>query len=617
MNMAFSTSTPIFSFPPHKNTNNHLSPIFRQKTSIVSGFFPLYKPPTEIKPSFHRSTFTVPAISSSQGFGALVGTETNFSLLDKALVFDLKGNGVPVSDLWKDRKAVVAFARHFGCVLCRKRADYLASKKRSSNCKAVPVAKPNASWSEFPVTPPLPVKIVSIFEDGSISPLKSAPWQEVLLHTAERLKWVDEEIEMLVFDDSVWQSSENMAQNLEKDLMHADILLVVSVTKQESVKWIQNHVHNIPNVICFESSTALVDKLGGSPISRVTKGNMFEKLAGFSESKKANAKNEVVQTVTEAWNRHNSDDIRFALLVIINAYLRPVSVLKNLRSKGFSTLSCMVKNCGSQILNCLFDPACRKALQCLNNCSPVDQVCNYRCIASYESPQLEAFSLCVLQKHNCLQLDSEVPDKPYVPPMVKFRGSELCHKTAEDLFVGWLGSMDWSWRVVAGQNPAYDQFPCQYQLFYRGKAKGSFWYEPVFQVKTLDGRIVWRRRRYRVKRGPVPGKFFFSVLDNGVVSNESWTIVDVADDLSWGLFHYHGAAKVAGQSYTGAVLVSPDGRFPSEEEVPRLSCALDKCGIKKWELFTVDNCSCRDPPLGIPEGSTLHCNIQVEEPKQA
>ncbi|XP_029124558.1 thioredoxin-like protein AAED1, chloroplastic [Cajanus cajan] len=37
--------------------------------------------------------------------------------------------GIPISDLRKDRKAVVAFARHFGCVLCRKRADYLASKK--------------------------------------------------------------------------------------------------------------------------------------------------------------------------------------------------------------------------------------------------------------------------------------------------------------------------------------------------------------------------------------------------------------------------------------------------------------------------------------------------------
>lgn len=417
---------------------------------------------------------------------------------------------------------------------------------------------------------------------------------------------------MLVFNDSLCRSGENMAQNLKKELMRADILLVVAVTKQESVKWIQNHAHSIPNIICFESSAALVNKLGGSSISSETKGNMFDSLAGFSKSQKANEKTEVVQTVTEAWERHNSDDIRFSLLVIINAYLRPVSVLQNLRSKGFFTLSCMVKNCGSQILDCLLDPACRNALQCLNKCSPVDQVCNYRCIASYESPQLEAFSLCVLQKHNCLQLDAKIPEKPYVAPMAKFRGSDLCHETAEDLFVGWLGSMDWSWRVVAGQNPAYDQFPCQYQLFYRGKARGSFWYEPVFQVKTLDGKIVWRRRRYRVKRGPIPGKFFFSVLDNGVVSNESWTIVDVVDDLSWGLFHYHGAARVAGQSYTGAVLVSPDGRYPSEDDVPRLSSALEKCGIKKWELFTVDNCSCRDAPLGIPESSRLHHNLKVE-----
>lgn len=47
-------------------------------------------------------------------FGSLVASETNFSMLDKALVYDLKGNGIPITDLWKDRKAVVAFARHFG-----------------------------------------------------------------------------------------------------------------------------------------------------------------------------------------------------------------------------------------------------------------------------------------------------------------------------------------------------------------------------------------------------------------------------------------------------------------------------------------------------------------------
>ena len=42
-------------------------------------------------------------------------------------------------------------------------------------------------------------------------------------------------------------------------------------------------------------------------------------------------------------------------------------------------------------------------------------------------------------------------------------------------------------------------------------------YDPVFQVKTLDGRTVWRRRHYRVRRAQLPGTFHFSVLDNGAV----------------------------------------------------------------------------------------------------
>ncbi|EXB24802.1 hypothetical protein L484_005181 [Morus notabilis] len=460
-----------------------------------------------------------------------------------------------------------------------------------------------------------PVRIVALVGHGSLSPLKCAPWEEVMLHTANRLKWVDEGYEMQVFTDNVIEStSEQKLGNVERELSRADILVVVGVTNQESVEWIQSNGRKVENIICFESSPGLQNKLGGSFVESKSQsdGSFLGKISGISQSKKSNHTVEVVKTVSEAWERHNSDDIRFCILVIVNAYIRPVPILKNLRSKGFSTLNCMVKNCGTQILNCLLDPNCRKALQCLNKCSPVDQVCNYRCIASYESPSLEAFSLCVLQKNNCLELDAKIPEKPCVPPMVKFQDKDLCHEAAEDVFVGWLGGLDWSWRVVAGQNPAYDQFPCQYQLFYRGKAKGSFWYEPVFQVKTLEGEMVWRRRRYRVKRGKVPGTFYFSVLDNGVVSNEFWTIVDAPDDLSWGLFHYSGAARVAGQSYTGAVLVSPNGDYPNEVERRRLVSALERCGIKEWELYTVDNCSCIDPPLGIPEGSRLHNVIEVQ-----
>ncbi|XP_058773588.1 uncharacterized protein LOC131647762 [Vicia villosa] len=83
---------------------------------------------------------------------------------------------------------------------------------------------------------------------------------------------------------------------------------------------------------------------------------------------------EVVRAVSKAWERRSSNDIRFCLLLLINAYIRPVPILNNLRAKGFSTLNCMLKNCGCQVFNCLLDPNCRKALQCLNKFRPVDQV---------------------------------------------------------------------------------------------------------------------------------------------------------------------------------------------------------------------------------------------------
>ncbi|XP_038902077.1 uncharacterized protein LOC120088717 isoform X2 [Benincasa hispida] len=459
--------------------------------------------------------------------------------------------------------------RHFQFFLSDRKAAHSATLSMSSR-------RPTVSRRRLTVPPPVvaeankttvmaenPVRIVAIVGEGSISPLKSTPWEEVMLHTAKRLKWIDEGYEMHVFADSFCNVTHQDTESIQI-ISEADILIVVAVTSKDSVLWIQSHCENIQNIICFESAAELVNKLGGLSFPSETKGNVLENFFGNSQLlEKRKKSEEVVQTVFEAWDRRNSDDIR-------------------------------------------------KALQCLNQCSPVDQVCNYRCIASYESPNLEAFSLCVLQKHNCLDLDAKVPDKPYVQPIERFRGKELCHEMAEDLFVGWLGSLRWSWRVVAGQNPAYDQFPCQYQLFYRGKARGSFWYEPVFMVKTLEGKMVWRRRRYRVKRGKTAGTFLFSVLDNGVVSNEFWSIVDVCDDLSWGLFHYNGAARAAGQSYTGAVLVSRDGAYPeNDHKKERVVAALEKCGIKEWELFAVDNSSCSDPPLGIPDGSTLHSVIQV------
>ncbi|XP_008447212.2 thioredoxin-like protein AAED1, chloroplastic [Cucumis melo] len=82
-----------------------------------------------VKFSLRRTGVVVSAISGSPGIGSYVESGNTADLLESVKVFDLNGDGIPISDLWKIRKAVVAFARHFGCVFCRKRADYLASKK--------------------------------------------------------------------------------------------------------------------------------------------------------------------------------------------------------------------------------------------------------------------------------------------------------------------------------------------------------------------------------------------------------------------------------------------------------------------------------------------------------
>ncbi|XP_024978312.1 thioredoxin-like protein AAED1, chloroplastic isoform X2 [Cynara cardunculus var. scolymus] len=81
----------------------------------------------------------VSAASSSTGTSqSSIGiSEETGTLLERVEVFDLNGNSMTISDLWKDRKAVVAFARHFGCVLCRTRADKLAAKKDRMDASGV------------------------------------------------------------------------------------------------------------------------------------------------------------------------------------------------------------------------------------------------------------------------------------------------------------------------------------------------------------------------------------------------------------------------------------------------------------------------------------------------
>jgi len=119
----------------------------------------------------------------------------------------------------------------------------------------------------------------------------------------------------------------------------------------------------------------------------------------------------------------------------------------------------------------------------------------------------------------------------------------------------------------------------------------------VFKVLTLDGKEEWRRSDYKVRREKTPGKFRLSFCDNGVTSQEHWHIVDADDELRWVVLYYSGAAATAGQAYLGAMLATPDGKWPEESEMPRITRSLERAGIPWHEMVEVCNGNCGGAPL--------------------
>ena len=326
----------------------------------------------------------------------------------------------------------------------------------------------------------------------------------------------------------------------------------------------------------------------------------------------------------------------FLVNIMVDVFVKPIKSVKAVTSTdetSLQQLGQMVSNCGQEMLDCFSNPACRAALACLDSCKGNDQVCQYRCITSHETQDFEKFAQCIIQKYNIMGNSASIPTTPDPQPLENFRNQKLTAMVADEIFIGHLDDPPtekelhdgvritlfqdesppdarWSWKVVCGQNPAYDYFNCQHQIFYKDK-KGTMWYDPVFKVEKFDGEEVWRRRHYRVRRGKSPGQFYFSVLDNGVVSNEFWRILDCADDLSWAVFYYSGAASAAGTNYRGALIVTKDGNWPDTSNPgvrERISTALGKGGIKMWEMYEVTNencegelCKAGQPPLSIKD----------------
>jgi VDE lipocalin domain len=316
------------------------------------------------------------------------------------------------------------------------------------------------------------------------------------------------------------------------------------------------------------------------------------------------------EQMIDLYSRWTSDDFCYATLLFINQFSgHNVDWVKHSIDatwekgpiRNLQELYNMVDKCGDCIAECVKDESCRACITKLTEIDSRDQVTNYRTIVSFESELLESFSRCILTRNNIFGCDATIPTLPKVYPIITFRGKPVTEEIARSILVGHLDDtsiafqntlqQNVSWIVACGANAAYDQFPSQNQIFYPSARGGrDMWYDPVFRVNTLDGRSVWCKRHYKVRPQKTPGTFRFSVLDNGVTSDEFWTIIAVADDLSWIVFHYAGAAKSVGLQYLGGLLCTPDGKMPTNpNELKIIWDHFRTAGIQPWELYSVDN----------------------------
>eukprot|EP00746_Dinoflagellata_sp_MGD_P080731 gnl/MRDRNA2_/MRDRNA2_32194_c0_seq1.p1 gnl/MRDRNA2_/MRDRNA2_32194_c0~~gnl/MRDRNA2_/MRDRNA2_32194_c0_seq1.p1 ORF type:complete len:665 (+),score=114.32 gnl/MRDRNA2_/MRDRNA2_32194_c0_seq1:54-2048(+) len=313
--------------------------------------------------------------------------------------------------------------------------------------------------------------------------------------------------------------------------------------------------------------------------------------------------------VADLVHRRTAEETVYAILLLIDGAMQPLSAMQAQKPVPTNDgVRKAVDKCQDEFKACFTEPRCLQTLFCISNCGLADQSCSYNCITSYQNEAFQQFSLCALQQNNLLNSQIVRPTTPAVAVMETFRGAPLSTEVADDILVGHYNpaaGTKYSWLAAAGSNPAYEQFSWQYQLWYRGEKKDSFWYHPTFQVNALDGRQLWRTRDYRVRRTKMPGIWEFSVLDNGIMSEEKWHLLGADENLQWCVLFYIGAARKAGLSYRGCLVMTRDGKMPEGASAAQgIYAALSRVGLKPWELEATVNPPLNPsdmPPLIAPE----------------
>lgn len=446
---------------------------------------------------------------------------------------------------------------------------------------------------------------------GSALTGSSPGWSEAAEQLVKRVQWD-------LGDEAVEFRSMSVAELCEADLNVARFEFILGVDlveepPQECAAMMQEVLSratsrmfitssNARSTCSFWSSKTLLSGVGEEELSNTGFMGLQATLGGYQEA--AKMRNDVV----DLWHRRTAEEAVYAILVLIDSAVMGLPAMQAQRPEPTGeTIGRAIDRCQDAFRNCFTQPRCLQSLACLSQCGLADQSCSYRCIVSYQSQAFTDFSLCALQKQNLLNSQIQRPPTPKAQPMETFRGQGMTHETAEQILVGHFDPRSnhrHSWLVAAGSNPAYEQFALQYQLWYKGSGRNTFWYHPTFLVEALDGAKIWRTRDYRVRRKETPGMWDFSVVDNGIISEERWHLLGADDNLEWCVLFYVGVARKAGLSYRGCLVLTPEGEMPGPEHAEAITAAIARADMKPWELEATSNPPvdpANPPPLIAPE----------------
>lgn len=342
-------------------------------------------------------------------------------------------------------------------------------------------------------TPSLKRPMVSVIlaSENSLSTFKTKPfnspvsWLEVMTQISEKMRW--EPINNVERDNNGVNELENLSMEIHtlEDLTRmnaergsglsfgAEVVLIVGLSDNDAqgiltTEALRSYCANSKAVVpldCTGSLYSSLEKYGAyvplDPLEPVKQ--VFDVILRGQRFKNKALK----AIVADLWSRKSSGDILFMALVLADAFadvsIKSVASVTSVDSTNLSQVGCMISNCREELFDCLGDPVCKAALDCLNGCKGNDQVCSYRCITSHETAKFEKFSLCILQKNNCMGNTATAPVYPDPQPMTHFRGEELTYEAAEGIFIGHLQPREgesnmllapeatplpWSWKVL-------------------------------------------------------------------------------------------------------------------------------------------------------------------------